>query len=330
MIVRFAIDTDALGMDDTSAPVRRACHERVIKLWTDLGVLVYAGGSKLRDSDLVTAIRELPQDVRKRWQAALKSNRATPGPPSWQGLALVEETADLDGLQQLLQVAYLHEVRGGLLGIADGDAAKMVGAIEIVRFDCADQSETFRKAADLCQSHIAEGEAVSDVWRTRFQALAQHTRNITVVDRYAVKQVADRVWATGPACGHSGLRRLLTELDGVHVGSRGVTCFSAWDGDRDHIRRCVGDVAGLMRRGGLRELRLFMATDRDFGAIAHDRFIRFDNSVCEVGTGLDVLDGQSVRRTSTFTMKRAGSASREIEKRLRGASAEPLVWSFRR
>lgn len=143
MIVEFVVDPQALSMPSVDAPVRRATHDAFLRLWAHVGVLVYSG-TRLENSDLATALAKLPQDVRKRWEIALKQNRHMPGPSGWAGLECMECVRDLAPLEDAVDVACVNEVRAVFLGVLENEASRVFASprIEIVRFDCANQSES--------------------------------------------------------------------------------------------------------------------------------------------------------------------------------------------
>lgn len=119
---------------------------------------------------------------------------------------------------------------------------------------------------------------------------------------------------------YSGLRKFLVELDRCARGCV-VSIFSAIKNHAmDDIRAAVHDVEGNLARRGVREVNLHLIDNYHFGKIAHDRYVRFDRAVCEVGIGVDIFSGQKLQGTTTFSLKAASQAHRKIESDLRQAT----------
>lgn len=316
ILVSFTIDADALRSGELPLPLRIAAHGRLLDRWQHLGVLVLFG-SRLEETRFFSALGELPQALRKRWQEALKHGRRRLSSATGIEPSQIDCVEQLGPLARSAELFCFDEVRAHVLGVPE-DAFSLAldgGGGEIVRFDCADQADSFRRAAELAEAEIEAGSQVTTVWNERLGPLLEHARTLTVVDRYALKALIDR------PDGQSGLRRLLTEID-AGDRARQLTLFSASQVEYGHttLLAALDDRVKACRRGGLRELKLYLCDDRSFGRIAHYRYLRFDQALCQLDVGLDVLAGKEVYRTCTFRLTNLSSVVRSEEAALRESS----------
>lgn len=322
MIIRFAVDPEALAMRNFPAPLRRSLHDNMLRLWANVGVLVYTGRA-FEQSQLSVALRELPQDIRKMWLLALKQNRIQQGPPHWKGIRALESPEELSALTKAIDILCLDEVRAALLGLPEEEESIQLDAnnLELVRFDCVNRALVFQEAEELAREPIEKGTKVLDVWKQRFARLARLSRHVVVMDRFALESAFKR------GDKHSGIRRFLMELNQTAETS-GVTVYASV---KEFSSRKLRDhLEGIWRelpKGGIRKIQLYLVDDRDFMTIAHDRYVRFEKSVCEIGIGLDILTGPKVWRTSSFSLKPLSRVVRDVETALREAAYPREVWS---
>jgi len=122
------------------------------------------------------------------------------------------------------------------------------------------------------------------------------TRNITIVDRFAL--------ADGE--GINGLEAFLVLLDGT-AQKANVTLFSSFGDERlslseEDAQNRLSNVRKRLARGGVGDIQLFLTDSRSFGRVEHDRFLKFDHLVLEIGSGMAVFNGKYAKR-STFSSK---------------------------
>jgi putative methionine-R-sulfoxide reductase with GAF domain len=90
--------------------------------------------------------------------------------------------------------------------------------------------------------------------------------------------------------------------------------------------RALEALAASLTAGGVRELRLRVVSDEVFSLHAHDRHLRVDRTVVQLGKGIEVLAGQQVVGASDFDLKPASAFTRVREAHLRQACKE-LRWA---
>lgn len=320
MLVRFVVDNDAIAESE-----RMKLHEakavflRLLQNWARFGVLLYEG-STFTDSMFYRNLGRLPQAVADRFKQGIKSRilRITPAPPAWPGNELISDADELTGLQGIADLVTLSEFTADLLGIAPDDISQKLcdDSLEVVRLTQIDQSERFRKADHMARSRIETGVSVLDAWNERFAPFCRHSQQITIVDRYA---------GDSHAQGLNGLNRCLSEID--RCASKATVSILTGDAEEKNFSKAeiMESLVTLAKekksRGGVRAVRLSVGSDELFKGGrrsvfpegAHDRYIRFDNSVVSLGLGVSVFSGRTVEKFSTFQLAEFTDDERTIE-----------------
>jgi len=245
----------------------------------------------------------------------MKVARTSMGPKGWPGLVGVETPDELSSLKGEVSAVLVDDVTALVaFGIPDEAPGTMLArfGIEACKFRCSDLATSFEDMATLASSDILQGERIINVWETRFAPLVRCSSTLVILDRYAL--------ADGPSWG--GTERFLKEVDGS--GKRvNVTLISAIfeQGGEDSASQTLVQLRKQLCRGGVGEIRLYCVNDRDFSK-SHDRYVRFDHTVCELGEGLSVMgskDGK-VYRDCSFNAKLVTHGKRERERRLKQQS----------
>lgn len=284
MLARFSIDPAALVVASESD------HKRLFREWMRYGVLCHNADS-FAESELAGAIESMSQSARILWKKLLKTAWMQSAPwCGWHGLEdHPDQAAALNGV---LDLACLDETRRELVR---EEVHKTCPGLELSLFGDLDTSETFERSHKLAGERT-NGIKVSDLWKERFTLPASMARNITIVDRYAL--------ADGE--GINGLESFLVLQDGA--GRKvNVTIFSSYGdeclclSETDAQDRVAG-IRKRLARGGVGDISLFLTKSRNFGRVEHDRFLKFDHLVFEIGSGMAVFNGTHAKQ-STFSSK---------------------------
>lgn len=304
MLVTFALDEEAIAIGEGNIANLEAAHDRLLSLWRRLGVLMI-------DQNLLRVIRELPQALRKDWKASLVSNRTTRIPDNWKGFGSVSSSIDLLILKERIDLACLKDARAECVGLSKGSTSCMLNdtEFEICRFADADQSRAFKGAVFLAEEGILTGIPINKLWKDRFSKLSQFAKHVAVVDRYAVKELC-----RDNRKNKSGLWNLVNFLNSDSQDSS-VTIFSTISDDltRAEVQESLNELFQGTKLVGIRELTIRLGKEHIFKKEVHDRWIRFDNTVCEIGIGLSVFRGHETMKASTFTAKSRTRFTRYVE-----------------
>ena len=307
MLVPFVIDADSLAPDPAWTPAQlRACHTDLLDIWQRIGLLIHDAES-FQQSRLNTAVQALPQALRSLWQELLPRMPLAPCGMGWGGVVRQNNLCDFCASAQL---ALVEDVRAEEeFSFLEDDDEKAVTTsdqhqVDICRLLAAARAAKFRNAIALSSTHIEPGDTYQRTWDDRFRPLAiAPIKNITIVDRYAIKQHFEC-----PQTQLSGIVRFLRMLDKDGTGKRYVTLFSAWteelaDRDIGTVATELREVLSKLPNGRIKKLDLIMVPNSNFGMQSHDRYVRFERYVWDVGCGLEIFEGAAAARRSAMAFK---------------------------
>lgn len=308
MLVPFVIDTNSLAPDPnwTSAQYR-ACHRSLLDVWQNIGLLA-CDGDCFDNSRLKEAVEKLPQSIRSLWFELLQRVPVDACGNGWNGTVEVATLSDFCAAAQLAIVDDDRaEMEFGLPEECDEKTTSIAGCsdVDICRLLSANQAALFKRALALAGTHVKVGDTFQLIWDSRFKALARAPiKKVTVVDRYAITKHHEPDAATGL----SGLERFLRLLDKDACGPRYVTVFSAWTADLHG--KALADVEadlrllfGRLQPKNIKRIKLHMAPNTAFRDDGHDRFVRFEGYVWDVGLGLEIFDGPFAAKRSSASFK---------------------------
>ena len=301
---------------------------KLIDWWECHGILVDTGEGQ--DSITSTFVdKALDPGFRDRWQNAWKKKgirRERSLGVFWDGL---DTPSDFANYNDMVDLALAEELRTMILGIEDIDNADGVysvscNGVEVTQLLSFDLSREYRRTTELAVKPIPLNEQTMHLWNERFKSLARYSRQIVIVDQYAVRNIDTN---------KKGLFALFNYLDRDASGCY-VTVYSSIDTlDPDGVR--VKHLDGLMReeisrynRKGIREVTVYLTPD--FNSIYKERYIRFDQAVCEIGHWLEAV-GMS-KASMDYSFAYSGSKIkcdqvRETERRLEDGAFPPFQYS---
>lgn len=308
MLVPFVIDADGVAPDPAWTPAQqRACHKSLLDVWQGVGLLVHDGDSFI-GSRLHQSVEKLPQNLRALWKEVLERVPLRSCGATWSGA--VTATA----LPQVVEVARLAlvddacaEVEFGMAIDADGQCLQIDSErrVDIYRLLMANQAPAFKDAIARSGVHVEAGETFRAIWDARFEALAAAPlKRVAIVDRFAVSRHYEQDLTNGL----SGLERFMRLLDTAANGPRHVTVFSAWTAELHG--KTMADIEadarllfGRLPVRQIKRIRVVMAPNSAFRVDGHDRFVRFEDYVWDVGTGIQILEGAFAASRSAASFK---------------------------
>lgn len=324
MLVPFAIDADSLRPDQSWSPTQqKTYHKNLLDVWRQIGLLVY-DGCKFDESRLKQTVLQLPQSLRTLWLEVFEHAHSTAAGTQWNGTISLATIQHLSAARLVIVDDTCAEVEFNFsedcteisYPLADGHT------IDVCRFIAANHAHAFSTAFDQSGTHIEAGAEYKTTWNSRFKTLASvpTIKKVVIVDRYAIA----RHHEPNSQSGLSGLERFLRLLDAEASGPRYVTLYSART-DRlngksiNDIRDELEAVIERLSYKHIKQLKAIIVPESDgFRDYGHDRFIRFDNYVWDIGLGLEIFEGAFCPRWSSATFKSGAAVDsyREVEKKL--------------
>ena len=317
MLVQFALETEAVNNSGTPAQM-----SRLLDCWERFGILVYP---RRGDAAIPNAISKLEPAPRKYWQLTwekvIKNNARSFRSVASDGAVFDWERIDtpdaLAASANEFEVAVLEETRAVVLEIPDGES-KCYGQVEGMRLRDIDISERFSRSEALSSAPINIGDSITDVWNQRLQQLAAYSREVVVVDQYATR--VNNI---------SGVLRLLRflERDARHCQ---VTIYSSHDtsgGGPKSVEALIRAETTRFSGNGIGSVSVYFIDQSDFGKYAHDRHLRFDNSVVRIGRGMRVFEHPTVKEATDVDFHILQPGRRE-QKEIALSSLATVVHSF--
>ena len=309
MLVPFAIDVGTLVPDPGWSPAQqKAYHQSLLRVWQQIGVLVH-DGQAYSASQTKLAIDSLPAKLLPLWQELIERLPLLPGPMGWTG-CVENSNVCLDCLCGNVRAALVDDTTAeAAFSIGEGDLYSYPTThpnLEICRFIAADSSRVFTESLALSGTHIEAGQNFKQLWAERFAILAKAPIKIVqIVDRYAVSQHFET-----PQGKLSGLERFLRLLDTDATGDRHVMLYSAWSSELhekhvsfDDIKNELKVVLTRLPNHRIKRIKVHMLPNGVFGAVHHDRFIRFGEYVWDIGLGVKIFEGAFVPQRSAAAFK---------------------------
>ena len=293
MLVKFALELDAI--DDSTT---RAYSRRLIRGWELFGVLVYPSPSDIKERTenvrLVPAAKAL---WKATWKQAKKYPRRYRYSPPYDGSGFafsdIQEPGDLARHHEF-EVAVLEETRALELAIPEGEG-KLFGEVEGVRLCDIDESQKFQRSSQLSQELVRIDKSVKVLWQERFQRFAEHSQNVVIFDRFAVRDDGNQ--------NIQGLFKLLDFLDKYANGCEIVIYSSLATATPNSIKAEVDSIKTKLESkidglnsNGIKSVEVHLFHDDTFRRPGHDRYIRFNDNIFSIGIGVELFRHPSVKQ----------------------------------
>ena len=318
MLVKFALELEAIGKS-----TRKEKLQTFLESWIKSGILVHPNlkdeVTKNKISEISRVLDQKPQQLWNYiWSTARKNSTLLRQQTHHNVDTLAWDTIqaydDLAIYHDEFEVALLEETRATVLGIPE-DESEFFGNLEGIRFSDIVLSTKLNKDSTFT---IRIGDEREGLYEEKFHALAVHSRDIVIVDRYALEEDHIR-----------GVFWLLDRLMRDSIGC-GVTIYSSV-GDSNYQResRLIENEFREFfeqSKGGINIKVLLFAGDV-FNTYAHDRHIRFNNHVFHIGRGLYVFGREQNDRETECSLEVLKDKRQEKERNLEDHSHR-LIHTF--
>lgn len=285
MITRFAIEPCALSDQPNDVAEVHAQDKRVFERWKLYGVLYINNACK----EWTKAIEALPITRRKMWKTALSSHYYRkvfidhPDIPE-----CISDKAKIDSLAHCVDVAGLEKTRAFYFGLPSTEiSTHTTKGLEICRLENIDQSSSFSQIVDAWSGNVKKGAKSDEVWSGRLSGLATYASTISIVDRYCVGNAAK---ATDKQT-NSALAEIMKRI-GSSKGPRkkSVNIYSSLaEVNLARAKAELDKISQAYQMPEIASIHLYMVDEKTFGRAAHDRFIRFGQTVVSIGKGVDLF-----------------------------------------
>ncbi|HDX8590867.1 TPA: hypothetical protein RQN76_001689 [Aeromonas dhakensis] len=301
MRVEFYLDKETLSDFCFCTENNPAAHDLLLKTWHESGVFILP---KNRPEHIQEVMNSVPTKFRKRWQEALikfpkaEVNHNIPYLSQVQNDVVVSQLAeDIKSLLVSSTIDY---------SFIDKDIEHrwiIDNKTEAVRASHITSSLLFNECAVLREKQISADENPSQIWKSRFDSLFKHEKNICIVDRYFADRIVESI-KKGKLQNNS-LHFLLKEM-GRYKSKYNLSIFT--DGKEMNgnthkaIMKFVQENKSMF--SNIANFQFMSIRSICFKESTHDRYIRIGNNLCEIGLGMEIFEFECNRRAS-FSMKNA-------------------------
>jgi hypothetical protein len=298
VIARFTVQPEGLALSHLDTAQRLSHTDLVIRFWREHGILVFP-------HSFLDAVRSLPQNQRKRWQEAVvfaSYSRRIFGPAA----SLVKQV-------RLSLVSPEWFIGKGLQDLASVEDEEL--GCEACRIDCLNLSAVAKELWERRAGELPEQTSCDDIWSRCFSRPVQHAATITIMDRYAGRDLL-----TCKSERRSGLLGLLDRLprktQECHL--KLYTGFNNEGGayeTESAVTSAVKAAVDYSLPTGY-AFTLYLCEDRAFAARYHYRYFRFDQSwSLKTDAGLAILEGPDLWRRATYNFDPVSDEHLQAENR---------------
>lgn len=298
MIARFTVQPEALALSHLDTAQRLSHTDLVIRFWREHGILVVP-------HPFADAVRSLPQNQRKRWQEAVgfaSKRRRFFGP-----------LATLVNQVQLSLVSPDWFAGKGLPELATVRDEEL--GCEACRIDCLSLSAVAKELWESRAAELPERTCCDDIWNRCFSRPVQHAGTITIMDRYAGRDLL-----TCKSERRSGFLSLLDRLPRKTQECH-LKLYTGFNNDGGEYETESAVISAVQAAVGHSlpigyTFTLYLAEDSAFGAKYHYRYLRFDQSwSLKTDAGLALLEGPDLWRRATYNFEPVSDEHLQAENR---------------
>ncbi|WP_220814745.1 hypothetical protein [Pseudomonas paralcaligenes] len=322
MITEFAFDTHFFDSKTLNTAGQSAAHDTILQLWRDHGVLI-SNADKF--DSLLDLIKKFPVKYHQRWKEALEYYRTSIVDNEWNDFCDYEDFSKLTTLCQIFKTALADDEISKILSNSEDSVRHCTTTgFELLGAGAASESVNFKASRTAGRSDIPFGSNAQAIWSEKIAPLAKYSKNITIIDRYSYTRIRESLGRGQTASGALGFLRMLANSDkkfSVTIISGGDEKNStAYHEITNYFNVNIANCPPLAKV--LNSLTLISNHDSFFRDYAHERFIRFDSHVCEIGLGMQIFENHPSPMTS-FSLKHISETRFSEREKL---SSKQVLW----
>ena len=319
MILQFAIEPEVLK-DVADRGTWASFVDGLEQFWPSHGVLVMPS-----DFDKTFNQSGLDSHRLSEWKKLVthEAHRKSYSPKEFVGFdwATVESWKDLKPCDNKIDLALLQDVRAAVFGLIEDDVPclhdpRQEVLVEIARGHHLSSTCRVQDLRELATKVVGPIGNPDQIWEQRLRKHAMHSTSVAVVDKFAIEN-------------RQGLHLLLEKLvtDGWQSGAKTQTVdvYSSYKqfhgqgpGSPSSIRsELEAEAVRISNKLNSQVLNVQVNVNLLHQAdVPHDRWIRFDKNIIELGKGLEILEANR-KQAFSFQLKREDAEREKQESYLR-------------
>lgn len=300
MLTDFHLDRsvfDAALLKDDSCS---AIHDTIIEYWKRYGVLVIPHESA---QNYLDSIKTLPPKFHQRWIQAFTSCSKYQSTEYWGECDTYQTFQNAIALGKFFKTAVTEDTISAVLC----DNKKTTrhckdSSFELVGVGSVTESINFNASKESSTKDIAYNSDLNKIWQEKFEGLARFNNKIFISDRYIFSSIL-----RDHCNGYKSSIAKFIEL--LPLGKKfSLTILSDGEGVSSQMHTEVTNFFTKMIINSpplaqkISSIKLISMESGDFQKYAHDRYIRFDKHVCQIGVGMAIFERFDMVAT-TFSVK---------------------------
>lgn len=242
--------------------------------------------------------------------------------------------ADIDQTKLGSNLLSLSPFGAIAVGFPVGRAAMTFNrSVEAVRIDCLTASQKLRATIAKSTTPVVRGSSRNVIWDERFHALASSSNAMVVDDKFCIERLLEQAdWVQNNFPPHkfvekmadtNGLCYIMAKL-GNRLSRTSLIVYSSYSGKSD-LQLAVQVLKNYVPTAPKASVLEIRACPRSQYP-DHDRFIRFDQLITTMGSGLELFDAAVTTKPHQFTLTINAPEFRTIETDLKRicVTTEPL------
>lgn len=317
MITEFSIHDSFLASSSFQDINSSLAHDVFINYWRSYGVLVAHPGQLAIFHKEILA---MPAKFKPKWQAALTDALIYNIEQERPNIAIMNSFDDAKRLAIFYSTLFLEESLSFVL-CGNDEILRYCNetGFELVGAPSLSASVNISKSIAACETDISDRDEIDRVWQERFSNLAKHSKKIFISDRYVFTRLLDDVKKGVASTSIMKFFSCLLQEGGEYY----ITIAS--DGGKEQSQNffeVTNYFDGLLKKrpdykSVIKRLTLISNDESVFQRHAHDRYVRFEKHICEMGNGMSLFEHHPLSNMSFNIKLQYRTNSTKIEKELR-------------
>lgn len=173
---------------------------------------------------------------------------------------------------------------------------------ELISPSHVNESKFFNKSEELSKLDISKKDSIDDIWFSRFKNLSKFTKRIIIIDRYAAKNIMEdhsnkKVSSIDKFIKFLSFNKKKYSIELYSSFGEGNNCVNL-----EKLKKYISEELKIKSYCKGIKLKISLCKSSDFSDHAHDRMLRFENHIVQIGNGLDIFRCKKMKN-NTFNIK---------------------------
>jgi len=294
MITDFYFDGDIFYDESMSYQIT---NDHLLDMWINYGVLIIP-----EDVNPKNLIEGVDERYRQKWTLYLSKKLYRKMPVH---MSEIKKSEDFDTLRNLMEKidvkSYFFPEGVDFKLLPKGIRRVFCENFELLSPEAIGDSTFFEKSKKYSDMYIEKNQDFEDLWRTRFKSLVRDAKVITIIDKYLL----DNFLTDYEAGRETSIERFLINACDNPSKTLSIHIYSSNDSKRDghEYKLCESFITSTLPKKPYFNkdkvnISFNACESKVFTEESHDRLIRINDRVVEIGIGFEVFRDKPLKRTT--------------------------------